>query len=97
MSKDKKQAEKDESAFPAKKLMRSTDEKMIAGVCGGISKYLNIDPVLTRVLYIILTLFSGIFLGIIVYIILMIILPEEDSRSQIKPSSANITEEERDE
>lgn len=88
MSKDKKSSENNEGEFPAKKLTRSKTEKMLGGVCGGISEYLNIDPVLTRVLYIIFTLFSGVFLGVIVYIILLIILPEEDiTGRQVKSPS----------
>ncbi len=82
MSKDKKSNDDDETRFPTKKLTRSKTDKMLGGVCGGISQYLNIDPVLTRVLYIIFTLFSGMFLGVIVYIILLIILPEEDNTVQ---------------
>lgn len=61
-----------------KKITRSRKDKMIGGVCSGLAEYLNIDPVLTRVLWILVTLFSGIVFGIIVYIILLIIIPEEE-------------------
>lgn len=71
-----------------KKITRSRNEKMIGGVCSGIAEYLNIDPVLMRVMWILVTLFSGIVFGIIVYIILLIIIPEEEvigkSRPEIK-------------
>lgn len=57
-----------------KKLYRSKD-RMIAGVCGGIAEYFNIDPTLIRLLWALITLI-GIFPGIIAYIICWIIIPE---------------------
>lgn len=58
-----------------KKLLRSND-RVIAGVCGGIAEYLNIDPTVVRVAYVVLTLFT-VFCGIILYPILWIIMPEK--------------------
>ena len=60
-----------------KKLYRSRNSKMLAGVCGGLADYLNMDPTLVRVLYALLSFFSAAFPGIIVYIILALIIPEE--------------------
>lgn len=57
-----------------KKLYRSRDAKMLAGVCGGIGEFFGIDPTIVRVIYIILSLS---FLGIVLYIILMFVIPEE--------------------
>ena len=57
-----------------KKLYRSSD-RVVAGVCGGIAEYFNIDPTLIRVAYVVLTLFSVAFPGLILYIILMILMP----------------------
>lgn len=57
-----------------KRLYRSSD-RVVAGVCGGIAEYFNIDPTLIRVAYVVLTLFSVAFPGIILYIILMILMP----------------------
>lgn len=54
-----------------KRLYRSRKNKMLAGVCGGIGEYFNIDPTLVRLL----TVLSGI--GIVAYIICAIIIPEE--------------------
>jgi phage shock protein PspC (stress-responsive transcriptional regulator) len=56
-----------------KKLYRSRENKIIAGICGGIGKYFNIDPTLVRILWI-LFLFAG-GAGIIAYIIAWIIIP----------------------
>ncbi|MDF9830727.1 phage shock protein C [Parabacteroides sp. PF5-6] len=56
--------------------MRSRTEKMIGGVCGGIAKYLDIDPTIARVAYVLLSVFT-VFAGAIVYLILWMIMPEE--------------------
>lgn len=57
-----------------KKLYRSRNARMVAGVCGGIGEFFGIDPTIVRVIYIILSLS---FLGIVLYIILMFVIPEE--------------------
>jgi phage shock protein C len=51
---------------------------MIAGVCGGLAEYLNLDPTVVRLIYVILTLFSAAFPGLLLYIIAAIIMPQED-------------------
>ena len=56
-----------------KRFYRSRKEKMIAGVCGGFAEYLEIDPVLVRALFIIITIAWGI--GLLAYIVLWIITP----------------------
>ena len=56
-----------------RRLFRSEKDKMIGGVCGGFAEYLNIDVTLVRIIWVILTLFSGI--GLLAYIISMILLP----------------------
>lgn len=58
-----------------KKLTKSNN-KVIAGVVGGIAEYFNWDPTLTRIGYIILSVMSVAFPGIIVYILCAIIMPE---------------------
>jgi phage shock protein C len=58
-----------------KKLFRSKREKMIAGVCGGLAEYFNIDPTLVRLLFVVLLLTP--FHGLIVYLILWLITPVE--------------------
>ena len=56
-----------------KKLYLSDDDKKIAGVCGGIGEYLNIDPTLVRLLWVVFSLMGGA--GIIGYLIGMLIIP----------------------
>ena len=60
-----------------KKLTRSAN-KMLAGVCGGIAEYFDVDPTLIRVCYAALSVFSAAFPGLILYIILMLIMPEKE-------------------
>lgn len=56
-----------------KRLYRSKDNKMIFGICGGIGEYLNIDPVVIRVLYLI-TIWAGF--PILLYFILLLVIPD---------------------
>ena len=64
-----------------KKLVRSTN-KMIAGVCGGVAEYFDIDPTLVRVIYAALTLFTAAFPGVILYIVMMLLMPQTDGLDQ---------------
>lgn len=59
-----------------KKLQRSND-KMIAGVCGGIAEYFGIDITITRLAYLFISILSAAFPGTLVYIILWIIMPKK--------------------
>ncbi len=61
----------------SKPLMRVRQGALIAGVCGGIAKWLGLDPTIVRFLYAALTLVSAAFPGIIIYILLWILMPGE--------------------
>jgi len=61
-----------------KRLMRSNRHKMIAGVCGGIADYFNMDPTIVRILYVIVSIVSVAFPGILAYIIMWIIIPKSN-------------------
>jgi phage shock protein C len=65
------------SPAPAQRaaVRRSRSERVIAGVCGGLGRYLGIDPVLLRVAFIILSLANG--LGLIAYVVAWVAIPEE--------------------
>ncbi len=58
-----------------KRLYRSKKDRIIGGVCGGLGKYFNVDPVVIRVITV--ALFFAGFLGLLGYIISWIIVPEE--------------------
>ncbi|MBQ0056612.1 MAG: PspC domain-containing protein [Bacteroidales bacterium] len=60
-----------------KRLTKSTD-KILAGVCGGIADFFEIDPTLVRAGYAILTFFSVAFPGFLLYILLTFIMPSSD-------------------
>ena len=60
-----------------KKLTRSAN-KILAGVCGGIAEYFDIDPTLIRVCYAALSIFTTGFPGVLLYIIMMLIMPRSD-------------------
>jgi len=58
-----------------KKLFRSRKDRILGGVCGGLGNYLNVDPVLVRVVWAILFFAAGV--GLLAYILAWIIIPEE--------------------
>lgn len=58
------------------RLYRSRTDKVLAGVCGGVAAHLGVDPVLVRLIYILLTCATGLGPGIVVYIIAWVIIPE---------------------
>ena len=58
-----------------KRLTRTENNKMICGVCAGISKYFGIDPTLIRLGFVVLTCFSGS--GLLAYLIAAVIIPKE--------------------
>ena len=62
-----------------KKLTRSAN-KVLAGVCGGIAEYFEIDPTLVRICYAALSVFSAGFPGLLLYLIMMLIMPQADQQ-----------------
>jgi phage shock protein C len=56
-------------------LRRSASDKVLAGVCGGLGRYLGVEPVLLRIAAVVLALANGI--GVIAYVIAWIVIPEE--------------------
>jgi phage shock protein PspC (stress-responsive transcriptional regulator) len=64
---------------PRNPLRRSRRHRWIAGVCGGLAEWLGWDPMLVRVLYVVVSIVSVGFPGTIAYIVLWIIMPEAES------------------
>ncbi len=60
-----------------KKLYRSDENKMLAGVCGGIAEYFGVDPTLIRLAWVVFSLLGGS--GVLAYILAAIIIPRDDS------------------
>jgi phage shock protein PspC (stress-responsive transcriptional regulator) len=63
----------------AKRLYRSRTDKKIAGVCGGMAEYFNIDPVIVRIIAVILLLPGGLP-GFLPYLVMWAIVPEEPAK-----------------
>jgi phage shock protein PspC (stress-responsive transcriptional regulator) len=63
---------------PARRLRRSRDERMIAGVIGGLAEHFGQDPALLRILFVIVSIVSAAFPGILVYVILWLVIPEAE-------------------
>jgi len=61
----------------AKRLTRSHDNKVLGGVCGGISEFLGVDATWVRLATIVLALFWGI--GAVVYVLLWLVLPDSSN------------------
>jgi phage shock protein PspC (stress-responsive transcriptional regulator) len=59
-------------------LRRSRRHRILAGVCGGLARWLGWDPTLVRLLYVIVSVCSAAFPGILVYLVLWILMPQED-------------------
>jgi len=60
-----------------KKRLTRSNNGMIAGVCGGIADYFDLDPTLVRVGYILLSVFTA-FAGVFAYLILWIVMPKRE-------------------
>ena len=81
-----------------KKLYRSTSDRMIAGICGGLGEYFGIDSTLVRLIFVLGAIFTGSAL-FWAYIIMLIVVPEESQASQAvvdiqsEESDAEITKE----
>jgi phage shock protein C len=58
-------------------VLRSRNNRMIAGVCGGLAKALGWSPTTVRILYVIVSIVSVAFPGTLAYIILWVVMPEE--------------------
>jgi len=58
-------------------VLRSRNDRVIAGVCGGLAKSLGWRPTSVRILYVILSIASAAFPGLLVYLILWAVMPQE--------------------
>jgi len=59
-----------------KKLYRSRENKVFAGVMGGLGEYFDVDPVIFRLGYLFIVILSAVIPGIIIYIIAALLVPE---------------------
>lgn len=64
--------------------VRSRTDRVLAGVCGGLAEYLDVDPTLVRVGWVVVTLFSA-GIGLLAYLLLWLLAPEEDDLGPREP------------
>jgi phage shock protein C len=62
-------------AAPPRVLRRSRDDRVIAGLCGGLGRYFGIDPVILRIVFVVLLLAGGS--GLLLYLVGWVAIPEE--------------------
>ncbi len=67
-----------------KRLMRSKNNRMVAGICGGIGEYFGIDANIIRVVWIVITALSGFLPGILAYVLVWLVVPEGGEEDTIE-------------
>lgn len=78
----------DEGAPPIEEralLRRTTDDRMLFGVCGGLGRYLGVDPVVVRITFVLLAVFGGS--GVLLYLVGLIAIPEERPDEPVRPGT----------
>lgn len=71
---------------PYRQLRRPTTDRIVAGVCSGLGRYFDVDPVLIRVLFAIAVVFTG-GLALLAYPVLWFLMPEEGANAPAWPTS----------
>lgn len=59
-----------------RRLTRSTTDRRVAGVCGGLAKYLGVDPTVLRIIFLLSIIFGG--LGVWAYLVIWLVAPEDN-------------------
>lgn len=70
-----------------KKLKRSSTNKVIGGVCGGLGDYFDVDPVFVRILFVLLAVTTGV--GFVAYFVAWIIMPKDEKFVEAAYSNSN--------
>jgi phage shock protein C len=73
------------SERPATRLLRrSREDRVIAGVCGGLGRYLGVDPVLLRIAFVVLTVTGGA--GLLLYVLALVVIPDQQEHEDLGPA-----------
>lgn len=73
------------SERPATRLLRrSREDRVIAGVCGGLGRYLGVDPVLLRIAFVVLTATGGA--GVLLYVLALVVIPDQQEHEDLGPA-----------
>jgi phage shock protein C len=70
-----------------KRLYRSETNRVFAGVIGGLGEYVHIDPVLLRLIWILIVIFTGFVPGVLAYIIAIFVIPKQSAARVHAPAS----------
>jgi phage shock protein C len=73
------------AAPPYKQLRRPTTDRIVAGVCSGIGRYLDVDPVLVRVIFAVAVIFTG-GIALIAYPVMWFLMPDEGANAPAWPA-----------
>ncbi len=73
---------------PTAPLRRSTEDKVIAGVCGGLGRYFGVDPIWFRIAFVVLTFGGGS--GILVYLLAWLLIPEQRAGETLGRGSSSM-------
>ena len=66
-----------------KKLYRSEEDKVLAGLLGGMGDYFDIDPTILRLAYVLIVFLTGIVPGLVVYFIAVIVVPKQSKAKKL--------------
>ncbi len=75
-----------------KRLYRSTDNKIIAGVLGGLAEYFDHDPTFWRLGFVVLLILTGLFPGVIIYGVFWVVIPERPVIEPVDKADYTISE-----
>lgn len=67
-----------------RRLLRAREGRVVGGVCAGLGRYFNVDPIIFRIGVIVLTLVGGA--GLLAYIAALLLIPSDDSAAAAEPS-----------
>lgn len=74
------------TGMETRRLYRSEQDRMVAGICGGLGAYLGIDPTVVRVVFVVLGLLSGV--GLVLYLVMWIVVPTQSRLDAPPPDVA---------
>ena len=72
-----------------KRLYRTNNDRRLLGICSGIGRYFDVDPVAVRLLWVLVTCVTGVIPGIVAYLVAWLIVPEEPQATVITPAPPN--------
>src|SRR5919106_610562 len=84
MAENEKDTEKQTESPAPRRLLRSSKDRVLWGVAGGVGDYFRIDPTLVRLAFAVSAFFGG--LGVLAYLVRAVVVPEDDGSGQPKPS-----------